>query len=164
MGHPAASQNVPSLADIESPVLSDAQLPDLTLADIFQQPAPQPPLPAESNSIQADTSKDEYRAVVKSLGAHKHQYVHCKLKTGKIVTGQITDAGFEAFSVKTNILGEHHYVRYDDLAEAPRPVHAVGTRFKQAVQWAGVGALVAVAVPVLVILSPLLYFSGAWQC
>ena len=46
------------------------------------------PAPVESPAA-------EFRRIVQESRNHKHQYVHCRLKTGKILTGQIKDAGFE---------------------------------------------------------------------
>ena len=136
-----------------------ADLPVELIGTQTQSAGPRPAAPAPVESPAA-----EFRRIVQELRIHRHQYVHCRLKTGKILTGQIKDAGFEAFSIQTDVLGEHHRVRYEDLAEAPRPVPAVGTRFKQSAQWAGIGALFAVAIPLLFVLSPLLYASGMDLC
>lgn len=162
IGRPTAGQNALNLTDLESPVLSDAKPHDTVFAEAFQQLALQPP-PAEPELIQADASASEYHATIQSLGGNRHQFVHCRLKNGKVLTGLIRDIARDGFSLHTNALGGPH-ISYKDLAEQPRPVPAVGTRFKQAAQWTGIGALIVVAVPVLVVLSPLLYFSGAWQC
>jgi len=160
---PAASQNVPALADLESAAISDAKAPDLAFPEPFQQPIPQPPPPAEPELIQADTSWREYRTTIESFEERRHRFVHCKLKNGKVLTGLIRGIGRDGFSLHTNALGGPR-ILYKDLAEPPRPVPAVGTRLKQGAQWTGIGAVIVVVVPVLIVLSPLLFFSGAWQC
>ena len=154
---PLAAQDSFDLQD-SAPVITSAELPMEFPEGPFQSVGAQPaaPLPAEAPSA-------EFRRTIQDLKQQKHQYVHCKLKTGRVLTGKIKDAGFEAFSIKTEAVGGVHYVRYDDLAEAPRPVPAVGTRIKQGVQWTGIGALIAVAIPVLILFSPFLYLSG-WDC
>ena len=128
-------------------------------------------LPAELTGAQSESAyppppespSTEFRATVQDFKKHKHQYVHCKLKTGKILTGQIKDAGYEAFTIKTEALGGMHSIKYDDLAEVPRAVPAVGTRFKQGAQWTGLVTLIVVGLPILILVSPLLFLSGL-QC
>jgi hypothetical protein len=101
-----------------------------------------------------------YRRVIREFRNQKHQFVHCKLRTGKILTGQIKAAGFEAFDIKTEAIMGIHQVKYDDLAESPRAVPAVGTRIKQSAEWTGVGVGVVVLVPLFILLSPFLFLSG----
>src|SRR5438128_4773437 len=102
---PAASQNVPALADLESAAISDAKAPDLAFPEPFQQPIPQPPPPAEPELIQADTSWREYRTTIESFEERRHRFVHCKLKNGKVLTGLIRGIGRDGFSLHPNALG-----------------------------------------------------------
>ena len=128
-------------------------------------------LPAELTGTQSQSAGAqqpespvaEYRRALQDFKKQKHQYVHCKLKTGKILTGRIKGAGYEAFDIQTEAIGGIHYVYYADLAEVPRAVPAVGTRFKQGAEWTGVGALIAVGLPLAIIFSPFFNLIG-WQC
>jgi len=126
--------------------LFDAQTPSTSPSAV----APAPP----------ESPVAEYRRVIQGFRNQKHQFVHCKLKTGKILTGQIKAAGFEVFDIKTEAILGIHQVKYDDLAEPPQAVSAVGTRFKQGAEWAGVGVGVLVLVPLFILLSPFLFLSG----
>lgn len=165
-GTPAIGQSRASLLEIDEPILDDMKpaMPE----DLFQHaPVPGPPLPVrfprQGERIEPGSPADEYRSTVKALAVHRHQFVHCKLQNGKILTGLIRDVNDQGFSLHTNAIGGP-YIHYTNLVEPPRAVPAVGTRIKQGAQWTGVGAIVAVGLPLLVVLSPLLFFSGAWQC
>lgn len=165
-GTPVIGQSRDSLMEIDPPMLDDVQpaVPE----DLFQHatvPNPPPPVrfPRQGERIEPGSPADQYRATVKALAVHRHQFLHCKLQNGKVLTGLIRDVNDQGFSLHTNAIGGT-YVHYTKLAEPPRAVPAVGTRIKQGAQWTGVGAIVAVALPLLVVLSPLLFFSGAWQC
>ncbi|MBS1840512.1 MAG: hypothetical protein JSS69_15315 [Acidobacteria bacterium] len=128
------------------------------------QPAP-PPMASQGQGDPGDArrTQDLYRGEIKEFAKNRHQFVHCKLKNGKIVTGTVRAPGYEAFTLKTHVLGEGKYIYYSDLAEPPQSVAAVGTRFKLGAEWTGLGILAAVGLPVLIILSPFLYASG-WDC
>lgn len=161
-----SAQSIVSVAEDEAPALTATQPADAP-SDVFQQTQPVPAPPVQSSphieAVDARTTRateDSYRSAIKSLAHKKHQFVHCKLKNGKVLTGTVHDAGYEAFTLNSDILGEGRYIYYTDLAETPQPVPAVGTRFKQGAQWVGLGALVAVALPAIVLFSPILFASG----
>ena len=155
---PLAAQNYSALEDA-APILAPTEPSPEVTGGPLQSVAAQPVAPTTAEAPTA-----EFRRIVQELRDRKHQYVHCKLKTGSILTGQVKSAGFEAFTIQTEALGGFHTVKYDDLAETPRAVPAVGTRFKQGAQWTGFGAVVLVAIPVLIVLSPFLFLSGMWDC
>lgn len=163
--YPLHAQSSQALSDFDGPVLEDAaeQIPFV----FAQQPEPPPPTTTISqpqSAVDDDrTKEDGYRTTIKSLKQQKHQFVHCQLKNGKVLTGTIPDAGYEGFTLKTNIFGDGRYIYYKDLAQPPKPVAAAGTRLKHGAQWAGLGVVVAAAIPVLVLLSPFFFASG-WQC
>jgi len=94
------------------------------------------------NNLRA--TEGRYRAEVKLLAKNERQFVHCKLKNGKVLTGRLSDAGDVKFAIRTNALGDGTSVEYKDLAESPRVVPAVGTRIKQGAQMAGFVAFVIV--------------------
>lgn len=153
-------------ADSDAPILLTDE-PTGPLPEIFPHQAAQPATPVVSQS-QADPDdsramEDRYRTEIRLLAQKKHQFVHCKLKNGKVITGTVRSPGYEAFTLKTDVLGEGKHIYYKDLAEPPQAVVAVGTRFKQGAEWTGLGVLVAVGLPLLIVLSPLLYASG-WRC
>ena len=101
-----------------SPIVAQAgQEPDVFDSSVVAPSV----LPAESTGApsqsahpqQPESPSTEFRATVQDFRKHKHPYVHCKLKTGKILTGQIKDAGYEAFTSKTDALGGLHYINAD---------------------------------------------------
>jgi hypothetical protein len=115
-------------------------------------------------TVKEDSQILDMRASVQKLGVQRNHFVHCELRGGKILTGTIVRIEPQAFYVQTNAVGNPYKVSYADLVSAPRPVPAVGTRLKQGLQWTGLGIVLAVGIPLLVVLSPILYFTGAWDC
>ena len=159
---PSAGQMLPTPTNPEPPVLADMRPETPALTELFRQsPVPLPP-PSPPDLLRPDAPEDRYRAAIKALGAQRHQFVHCELQNGKVFTGLIRSADRNGFTLQTDALAGP-YVRYKDLAGQPRPVPAVGTRIKLGAEWTGIGALIAVAVPLLILFSPLVYLSR-WQC
>jgi len=153
--------------DLDAPVLEPSLPEPSRILFAPQQLDPPPPMPVTaqepSSTSSSRTTEDSYRNTIESFKGPKHQFVHCKLKNGRVLTGTVHDAGYEAFTLKTNILSQGTYIYYKDLAEPPQPVPAVGTRMKQGAQWVGFGILIAAAIPLILIFSPFAYASG-WRC
>jgi hypothetical protein len=142
---PSASQALANLDEIEPPVLTETPPPDLNTPALLLQSPLAEPLPPPAN---------RYRANVKELASHKHQFVHFRLRNGKVLTGLIRDVSQEGFTLHTDALGGP-YIRYEEIVEQPRPVPAVGTRIKHGAEWTGLGVLIAAAIPLVVVLFPL---------
>jgi len=161
--HTVFAQSSFMVSDMEAPVLDENPVEPVP-EFFFQHPLPQPSAPTASQEQSAtDESKiteDRYRATIKSLAGKKGKFVHCKLKNGKVLTGTVHDAGYEAFTLHSKILSEGTRIYYKDLAEASGPVPAVGTRFKQGAQWVGFAALIALAIPAIILFSPVLFANG----
>jgi hypothetical protein len=96
----------------------------------------------------------KYFEAVKALSEKRDQFVHCKLTSGKILTGQLRSVGATSFEVQTDALGEYHVIRYNQLADAPVATPAVGTRVKQGFEWAGFIVLIIVLLPILPAFMP----------
>jgi hypothetical protein len=157
----AAAQSHETSAEIEPPILADAEPPPVLTDDLFQHaPVPSPPQivrPArQGERIEPGSPADQRRTTVKTLAVHKQQFVHCRLQNGKVLTGLIRDMSDQGFSLHTNAIGGK-YIHYANLAEPPRAVPAVGTRIKQGVQWTGVGVAIAVAIPLAIPLCLIIY-------
>jgi hypothetical protein len=131
----AIAAQTAAVSDDDAPVLAEAQpvMPDL---EFFAQQAP-PDAPSASALPQSDAAGDRYRVEIELLAQSEHQFVRCKLKSGKVLTGRLRDRGETTFAVRTNALGDGTLVEYKDLAEMPRAVPAVGTRIKQGAQITG---------------------------
>ncbi len=158
---PTVGQARAAILEIEPPILADAEPLPVPTDDLFQHapvPAPLLPgrLPRQGERIEPGSAADQYRTTVKTLAVHNHQFVHCKLQNGKVLTGLIRDINDQGFSLHANALGGT-YIRYTNLAEAPRTVAAVGTRIKQGAQWAGIGVGIAAAIPLLIPLCLVIY-------
>jgi len=158
---PAAGQSQATPLDVDPPVLVGADQPPIPLDDPLQQaPAPSPPTPfrlaRQGERIEPGSAADQYRTTVKTLAVHKHQFVHCKLQNGKVLTGLVRNINDQGFSIHTNAVGGT-YIHYTALAEPPRVVPAVGTRIKQGAQWTGIGVGIAVAIPLLIPLCLVIY-------
>jgi hypothetical protein len=139
---PASAQESADFFDSTAPVLTIEQPANVDPLKVFSR-QPAAPLPPIAQKTAADTVTEEYRTAIKKLGAQGRQYVHIKLKNGKVLTGLLRDVGEESFSLFTDALGGPS-LTYRDLAELPQPVPAVGTRIKQAVEWTGFVAFVVV--------------------
>ena len=77
-----------------------------------------------------------------------------------ILTGLVRGDNDQGFTLNTNALGGP-FVRYEDLADAPKSVPAVGTRIKQGAQWTG---LVALAIAFVPIFLPLMFLGVMSDC
>jgi hypothetical protein len=168
LAHAPSAQNLLAAPEPEeAPVLIYNQPPEVLPDSLFLQakPAPPPPIdsPVRDDAVGPRVLEDRYRTEIKVFAQNRHQFVHCKLKNGKILTGKVRSPGYEAFTLHTEAIGEGTYIYYKDLAESPRPVAAVGTRFKHGAEWTGLVALMAAAVPLLIVFSPFIYASG-WKC
>jgi hypothetical protein len=95
-------------------------------------------------------------AAVYALAGHPKQYVQVRLAGGRVLTGTISNANNDTFLVRSHILGDGHTVRYDQLAEPPRPVLAIGTKAVKGLEVTGIVALCIVAIPLFVALYPLI--------
>ena|SRR5215831_5558362 len=158
---PSIGQTLPAAANPEPPASSDLEPLAPAPTELFEQ-SPVPVPPPRPDPLPSDAPEDRYRAAIVSLEEHKHQFVHCKLQNGKVLTGLIRGVDRNGFVLHTHALAGP-YIYYKDLAEQPRPVPAVGTRVKHGAEWAGIGAVLAVALPLLIVFSPLVYLSG-WRC
>ena len=109
-----SAQAPASVSEGEALVVTEGQptvaTSNLFLAEQFnaEQLRPQPPPPAaliqsDVNNLRA--TEGRYRAEVKLLAENERQFVHCKLKNGKVLTGRLSDAGDVKFAVRTNALG-----------------------------------------------------------
>ncbi|GAC1631921.1 MAG: hypothetical protein NVS9B14_04510 [Candidatus Acidiferrum sp.] len=163
----ANAQRLEVLPPGNEPVQIPSESLEPVAPDVLAQAASTVASPAQPNQLQSPEPesaalREQYRTALQSIAAKRHEFVHCKLGNGNVLTGLPRNVGKEGFSLKTDALGET-YISYKSLAEMPRPVPAVGTRIKQGAQWTGISALIAVAVPILIVFSPILYFSG-WVC
>lgn len=161
VSQPGVCQTHLNISEIEPPTLVDAEPPPIPADDLFQHapvPSPLPPirLPRQGERIEPGSPADQYRTAVKTLAVHKHQFIHCKLQNGKILTGLIRNVNEQGFSLHTNAVGGT-YIQYTKLAESPRSVPAVGTRIKQGAQWTGIGVGIAVAIPLAIPLCLIIY-------
>lgn len=144
---PVTSQTVTNLNEIEPPVLAQTSMPDLN-SPLLQSTITEP-LPPQAAVMETDTSANRFRTAVKELASHKHQFIHFKLRNGRVLTGLIRDVSQVGFTLYTDALGGP-YVRYEDIAERPHPVPAVGTRIKHGAEWTGLIVLTMAAIPILI--------------
>ena len=156
---PAAAQESTDVPDSAAPVLTVEQPPNSDSLGVFSQ-EPTPPALFVTQETAVGTTSDEYRITIKKLSAHKHSFVHIKLKNGKVLTGLVRDVGDQGFSLNTDALGGP-YILYRDLAEGPRPTPAVGTRIKHGAEWTGLVALVLAAIPIML---PLIFTGVISDC
>lgn len=135
----AIAAQTTAVSDEEAPVLGGAQ-PVTPPSVLFeQQEQPEPPSASVLPQSVADSAllEDRYRAEIELLAEKERQFVRCKLKNGKVLTGRLGDRGVTTFVVRTNGLGDGTIVEYKNLAEMPRAVPAVGTHIKQGAQITG---------------------------
>lgn len=143
------AQNTLTASDVDDAPVLEATSVDPPAPFLVHQPEPLLPASAvlqeQPAMNEASAAIDRYRTEIKSLSAKRHTFVHCKLKSGKVITGWIAAPGYEVFTLHTDASvtgGKHIY--YKDLAESPRAVPAVGTRIKQGAQWTGIILFVVV--------------------
>jgi hypothetical protein len=132
----------------DAPVLevTSVEPPDPILVPQSEPPLPGSAVPQAQPAInEAGAAIERYRTEIKSLSTRSHTFIHCKLKSGKVITGWIAAPGYEAFTLHTDAsFTDGKYVYYKDLAESPRAVPAVGTQIKQGAQWTGIILFVVV--------------------
>jgi hypothetical protein len=137
--------------------LSAEQLQSLTQLTPAAVPEPPPPrarrrLPRPVLPLTPE--EVSYREAVERLGVNTHQFVHCDLANGRVRTGVLTEIRDDGFVLKDGIIIDQ-WIPYTDLRAAPRPVAAVGTRIGHGFKWAAVGVVFIAAVPLFVVLYPL---------
>ena len=137
--------------------LSDEQLQ--SLSQLSPVATPEPPRPRARRRLPKPPlllSPEElsYRDAVRKLGVDKHHFVHCELHNGKVRTGVIMEIRDDGFSLKDGIIISQ-WIPFSDLKAAPRPVPAVGTRIGQGFKWTGLVAGCIAAIPLVVLLYPL---------
>jgi hypothetical protein len=153
----ASAQTPDEALDFLPTALSAEQMRALSDVESNQAPESQPAharrrLPKPGLRLTAE--EIAFRDAVQKLGVSKHRFVHCELPDGKVRTGVITQIGEEGFTLKDGIIISQ-WIRYTDLKAAPRPVAAVGTRIGQGFKWAGVVVGCAAAIPLVIVLTPL---------
>jgi hypothetical protein len=134
-----SAQALFTVSQEEAPILAGAETVG-SPPSLFPQAQPEPPsayVLQQTDVADSHAMEDRYRAEVKLLAQKDHQFVHCKLKNGKVLTGRLSSPGDKKFAVYTNALGDGTSVEYKDIAEPPRAVPAVGTRIKQGAQLTG---------------------------
>lgn len=97
-----------------------------------------------------------YRQSIKEFSARRNQFVHVRLVDGKVFTGNITFTSADAFLIQTHVLSSGRRVLYRELAEAPRPVLAVGAKTVRGLEVTGLVAACIVLIPVAVVMYPLI--------
>lgn len=158
-------QAPPSVTEIDSPNPADFEILAEETPPAFAQlpnavPAPLAPGSHQMPAAELSPEAQQYRAVVRGLEKNKHQFIHCRLKNGRILTGLVRGDNDQGFTLNTNALGGP-FVLYEDLADAPKSVPAVGTRIKQGAQWTG---LVALAIAFVPIFLPLMFLGVMSDC
>jgi hypothetical protein len=147
---PSTGQTMTNLDEIEPPILAEAP-PELNSPAPFLQSSITEPLPPQTTP-ESDAPANRYRAVVRELALHKHQFVHVKLRNGRVLTGLIRDVSQLGFTLYTDALSGP-YIRYAEIAEQPRAVPAVGTRIRHGAEWTGLVLLTVAAIPILLPLA-----------
>ena len=97
-----------------------------------------------------------YRQSIVGFAAHHNQFVHVRLVDGKVLTGNITFTSADAFLIQTHVLSSGHRVLYRELAEAPRPVIAVGAKTVRGLEVAGLVVGCIAIIPLAVVIYPLI--------
>jgi len=151
----------PSVSILDDPNPADFEIAVEEAPPAFAQvltsaPSPAPPVPRQKKAPELSAEAQQYRLVIAGLKKNRHQFIHCKLKNGRVLTGLIRGQSELGFTLDTNALGGP-FVRFEDLGETPRAVPAVGTRIKHGAQWTGVVLGLAVAIPLTVPLALVFY-------
>lgn len=97
-----------------------------------------------------------YRLSIENFAARHNQFVHVRLVDGKVLTGNITFTSDESFRIQTHVLSSGRLVRYRQVAEAPRPVVAVGAKTVRGLEVTGLVVGCIVFIPVAVVMYPLI--------
>ena len=97
-----------------------------------------------------------YRESVEGFAARHNQFVHVRLASGKVLTGNITFTSVEGFWLQTHVLSSGRMVLYRELAEAPRAVLAVGAKTVRGLEVTGLVVGCIVFIPVAVVIYPLI--------
>lgn len=155
---PAGAQSLPGEEAPLPAAVSDQQIQSLDALRAAQASQPEQSrarrrLPA--GVVPMTEEELAFRAAVRSLGVSKHQFVHCELNDGKVRTGTIMRIDDDNFTLQDGIVVSH-VIRYAQLKSAPRPVNAMGTRIGNGFKWTGMVAGLIAAIPLLVVLYPLI--------
>jgi len=97
-----------------------------------------------------------YRQSIVGFAARHNQFVHVRLANGKVLTGNITFTSEDAFLIQTHVLSSGRRVRYRELAEAPRPVLAVGAKTVRGLEVTGLVVGCIAVIPLAVVIYPLI--------
>ncbi len=160
-----AAQAPASVTELDSPNPADFEMAAEEAPPVFAQvpvtsPTPLPPAVLQKKTVELSDTAQHYRTIVSNLSRNRHAFIHCELKNGKVLTGLVRGDSDRGFTLHTNALGGP-FIFYEDLAQAPRTVPAVGTRIKQGAQWTG---LVALAIAFVPIFLPLMFLGAMSDC
>lgn len=119
---------------------------------------PGPSFYRSAHSLPKTIQEDSNRQAVKSLGISKTKFVRCEFRNGKHLVGAITDFDDRSFTVSYGAWHKRH-ITYSELSAPPVRVAAVGEHIAYTAETtlvvAGITALCVVALPVVVVLMPL---------
>src|SRR5262249_26024467 len=90
------------------------------------------------------------------LAARRRQYVHVRLVDGTILTGTIDFTNREGFRLQTSVFGCGRALHYRELAEAPRPVRALGAKTVRGLEMTGMVVMCIALLPVALVAYPLI--------
>ncbi|HKV26336.1 MAG TPA: hypothetical protein VJN93_17195 [Candidatus Acidoferrum sp.] len=97
------------------------------------------------------------RDAITGLARDHHQYIHVRLRNGRVLTGVVRSTNQEFFVLKTGISGRQSF-NYSQLAEPPRAVPAIGTRIVHGLELTGIAVA---TLPLAIVAYPLLAIGFA---